>query len=66
LTPIEGVSDLRFSSAELTLIATVISELARNIVAYAGKGQIVLRLVRGAQRRGLGVVARDRLALARR
>jgi serine/threonine-protein kinase RsbT len=52
-------SDLRFSSAELTLIATVISEVARNIVAYAGKGQIVLRLVQGGQRRGLRVVARD-------
>ena len=52
-------SDLRFSGAELTLIATVISEVARNIVAYAGKGEVVLRLVHQGQRRGLRVVARD-------
>jgi serine/threonine-protein kinase RsbT len=53
-------SDLRFSSAELTLIATVISEVARNIVAYAGKGEIVLRIVQQGQRRGLLVIARDK------
>jgi serine/threonine-protein kinase RsbT len=53
-------SDLRLSSAELTLIATVISEVARNIVAYAGKGEIVLRIVQQGQRRGLLVIARDR------
>jgi serine/threonine-protein kinase RsbT len=53
-------SDLRFSSAELTLIATVISEVARNIVSYAGKGEIVLRIVQQGQRRGLLVIARDR------
>jgi serine/threonine-protein kinase RsbT len=53
-------SDLRFSSAELTLIATAISEVARNIVAYAGKGEIVLRIVQQGQRRGLLVIARDR------
>jgi serine/threonine-protein kinase RsbT len=52
-------SDLRFSSAELTLIATVISEVARNIVAYAGKGEVVLRLAQQGQRRGLLVIARD-------
>jgi serine/threonine-protein kinase RsbT len=53
-------ADLRFTGAELTLIATVISEVARNIVAYAGKGEIALRIVQQGQRRGLRVVARDR------
>jgi serine/threonine-protein kinase RsbT len=52
-------SDLRFSGAELTLIATVISEVARNIVAYAGKGEIVLGIAQQGQRRGLRVMARD-------
>jgi len=33
---------LGFSPGQATLIASVISELARNIVAYAGHGQIVL------------------------
>lgn len=54
------VSGLRFSSSELTLIATAISEVARNIVSYAGTGEIVLRIVQRGQRRGLVVVARDR------
>ncbi|MGD9882838.1 MAG: anti-sigma regulatory factor [Reyranella sp.] len=53
-------SELRFTGGELTLIATVISEVARNIVTYAGTGEIVLRLVQGGQRRGLLVIARDK------
>ena len=53
-------SKLRFSSSELTLIATAISEVARNIVIYAGTGEIVLRIVEQGQRRGLAVFARDR------
>jgi len=54
------VSDLRFSGSELTLIATAISEVARNIVSYAGSGEIVMRVVRQGQRRGITVVARDK------
>jgi serine/threonine-protein kinase RsbT len=53
-------ADLHFSGAELTLIATVISEVARNIVAYAGKGEIALRIVQQGHRRGLRVIARDK------
>ena len=54
------VSDLRFSGSELTLIATAISEVARNIVSYAGSGEIVIRIVQRGQRRGITVVARDK------
>jgi serine/threonine-protein kinase RsbT len=54
------VSGLRFSSSDLTLIATAISEVARNIVAYAGGGEIALRIIQRGERRGLVVVARDR------
>ena len=54
------VSGLRFSGSELTLIATAISEVARNIVSYAGSGEIVLRIVQKGQRRGLTVIARDK------
>jgi serine/threonine-protein kinase RsbT len=54
------VSDLRFSGGELTLIATAISEVARNIVSYAGNGEIVMRVIPRGQRRGITVVARDR------
>ena len=54
------VSDLGFSGSELTLIATAISEVARNIVSYAGSGEIVIRIVQRGQRRGITVVARDK------
>jgi serine/threonine-protein kinase RsbT len=54
------VSDLRFSGSELTLIATAISEVARNIVSYAGSGEIVMRVAQRGQRRGIIIVARDK------
>jgi serine/threonine-protein kinase RsbT len=48
-----------FSSSELTLIATAISELARNIVLYAKQGEIVLRLLERGEQRGVMVRAND-------
>jgi serine/threonine-protein kinase RsbT len=48
-----------FSSTEQTLIALAISELARNIVTYAHRGEIVLKTALG-ERRGIEIVARDR------
>jgi serine/threonine-protein kinase RsbT len=50
---------LGFSSSELTLIATAISELARNIVLYAKQGEIVLRLLERGEQRGVMVRASD-------
>lgn len=52
-------NELGFSSGEATLIATAISELARNIVAYARKGQITLKMLNGLNRQGISVVATD-------
>ncbi len=52
-------SELGFSRTDATLIATAISEIARNIVAHAGAGQIELTLVERADRRGLMIVATD-------
>ena len=49
---------LGFTSTDLTLLATAISEIARNIVRFAGDGEVVLELV-GGRRRGVQVVARD-------
>lgn len=49
-----------FVATDLTLIATAISELARNIVLYAREGEMELRLVAEDSRRGLIIVARDR------
>jgi serine/threonine-protein kinase RsbT len=52
-------ASLGFGAADLTLIATAISELARNIVDYAGRGEIVLAIAEERGRRVLVVVARD-------
>jgi serine/threonine-protein kinase RsbT len=48
-----------FSSTDLTLLATAISEVARNITTYAGEGEVSLRVVERAGRAGIEVVARD-------
>jgi serine/threonine-protein kinase RsbT len=55
-----AASTLGFSSTDLTLIATAISELARNIVMYAKPGEIILRLVRNSDKQGIMVIACDR------
>jgi serine/threonine-protein kinase RsbT len=52
-------SELGFSSGDATFIATAISELARNIVSYAGKGEITLKTVNGLNRQGIAVIATD-------
>ena len=48
-----------FSGSELALIATAISELARNIVEFAGHGEILLSTCQQKDRRGVTIVARD-------
>ena len=50
---------LGFSSTDLTLLATAISEVARNITTYAGEGEVALRVVERAGRSGIEVVASD-------
>lgn len=52
--------ELGFSSTECTLIATAISEVARNIIEYAGTGEIALARVFDSEARGIVIVARDR------
>lgn len=51
--------DLGFSSTDLTLIATAISELARNILFYAQRGEMRLEIVRTESMVGLKVTAID-------
>jgi serine/threonine-protein kinase RsbT len=51
---------LNFSVTDLTLIATAISEIARNITSYAGTGEVRLELVNSAGRGGIVVIATDR------
>ena len=48
-----------FSATELTVIATAISEIARNIVMFAERGEIIVSLVGENSRQGVTVVARD-------
>lgn len=51
--------ELGFSRADATLVATAISEMARNIVVHAGRGAIELKPAYEPNRRGVIVVARD-------
>jgi serine/threonine-protein kinase RsbT len=53
----EGVG---FGGSELTVIATAISEIARNIIEYAGSGEIILKQAQQGVRRGILVIAKDR------
>jgi serine/threonine-protein kinase RsbT len=49
-----------FSTGDQTVIAAAISEIARNILMYAKRGEITLRMVPNGDRQGVEVIARDR------
>jgi serine/threonine-protein kinase RsbT len=51
--------ELGFSTSDQALIATAISEVARNIVQYAVRGEIILAIVRENGKQGILVVAQD-------
>jgi serine/threonine-protein kinase RsbT len=48
-----------FSGSDLTMIATAISEVARNIVEYAKRGEVRLETASKHGHKGLVVVAND-------
>jgi len=50
---------LGFTAIDATLVATAISELARNIINYAVDGEIQIGLINDGSRRGISVVACD-------
>ncbi|MDQ3753056.1 MAG: ATP-binding protein [Actinomycetota bacterium] len=52
-------TELGLSKSEATLLATAISEVARNIVQYVGDGQILLCIVNGSGTDGIKVIASD-------
>jgi serine/threonine-protein kinase RsbT len=52
-------ADSGFSPVDATLIATAISELARNIVTYAKHGEVTLSALAESGRRGIRIVASD-------
>jgi serine/threonine-protein kinase RsbT len=52
-------TQLGFTSWELAVIATAISELARNLVRYAKQGEVICRTVENGDKRGILVIAQD-------
>ena len=50
---------LGFTSTDLTLLATAISEVARNVTTYAGEGEVRLRELRNGPRAGIEVICSD-------
>jgi serine/threonine-protein kinase RsbT len=56
----ELAGEVELTSTDQTLLATAISEVARNITTYAVRGEVALKLVRDDNgRRGIRVIARD-------
>src|SRR5882672_6191515 len=51
--------ELGFDGSDLTLIATAISEVARNIVDHAKRGEILLAAANHGSKHGIVIVARD-------
>jgi len=53
-------AEMELSTTDQTLLATAISEVARNIRAYAVRGEVLVGVVRAEDgRRGIRVIARD-------
>ena len=50
---------LGFSASDRTLLATAVSELARNIVQYARSGVVVLKAQHNANSVGVSILAED-------
>lgn len=48
-----------FTATDATLMATAISELARNIVTYAQQGEMIMRGVETSNAKGIMIIARD-------
>ncbi len=56
----EIAAELELTSTDQTLLATAISEVARNITTYAKRGEVELGVVRDDNgREGIRVIARD-------
>ena len=52
-------AELGFSPTDVVRIATAISELARNVLSYAARGEIRLEPVNSRNRCGIAIVASD-------
>ena len=55
----ELAADVGFSNTDRTIIALAISEIARNIVSYAHRGEVILCRIDDGGRIGISIVAQD-------
>ncbi|WP_322919211.1 sigma-70 family RNA polymerase sigma factor [Nocardioides renjunii] len=55
----EAAAQAGFTASDQTVIATAISEIARNIVKFAERGEVTISLLDEDGRRGIRVVVRD-------
>lgn len=53
-------SRLDFSATDVTVIAAAILEVARNVLRYAQRGDLLLHLIQRRGQLGLAIVARDK------
>lgn len=53
-------SEIGFNTGDITLIATAISEVTRNIVNYAGQGEIILSIAEKGSKKGISMIAQDK------
>ena len=49
-----------FDAVRVSMLGTVASELVRNILKYAGTGELIVREVESGPRRGVEIVASDK------
>lgn len=52
-------AEIGFSRTDQAMLAAVITELACNILDYAGRGEVLFQAIEGDGRRGITVIARD-------
>lgn len=55
----ELAAETGFSNTDRTIIALAISEIARNIISYAHRGEVTICQVSDGFRRGIQIVAED-------
>jgi serine/threonine-protein kinase RsbT len=52
-------TELGFAQSDRVLIVAAISELARNVIEYATKGEVILQRVEYASKKGIEIITRD-------
>jgi serine/threonine-protein kinase RsbT len=55
----ELAMQIGFTGSEVTVIAAAISEIARNIVDYAGHGEMTFQRIETSGRQGILIIAQD-------